>query len=410
MRREHPSRFPASSSNRRSVGAHGYARLQVTPCGMAILIVSMIIAGLVPETQAQIIHGQRPVLTQFLSFSSWDISGDTDLTIQEWHVPVIFKTGVAENVELAVSGALINATGDLRLVNEQISGLADSKIQLSASLMDDQVLLSGGVSLPTGQKKLSADQQELLLWLSSDYLSFPVRNPGEGMNLFGQIGTALPAGQWVFGASAAAYLSGKYEPFDNGREYQPGSRLVLNVGTERIWPANHRLTCDILMIYSTDDKLEGQAVFRDGVQFDTRVRGVVAIGKGSIEGGLRYILRGKDKQLRADADLVTDRNRRHGDDFRLHAVARMPVAPSLALWVSADAKFLAANDYPKASPFFGDAARLTGFGGGVDFDLGPRSRAGVGVRAWTGSSDRAFGLGKVDLSRIELIQRIDFTF
>jgi hypothetical protein len=276
--------------------------------------------------------------------------------------------------------------------------------------MDDQFLLSGGVSLPTGQKKLSNDQQELLTWLSSDFLSFPARNPGEGLNLFGQAGAALPAGQWVFGASLAAHLAGKYEPYDNGREYQPGSRLIFNLGTERIWPADHKLTADFLVIYSTDDELEGRAIFRDGIQFDTRVQGVIVIGNSSLEGGLRYILRGKDKQPGADADLVAESDKRHGDEFRLHSAAHIPAGRSVGLWISIDAKFLSANDYPKTSPFFEDAARLTGFGGGLDFTLGPRSHAGVGARAWTGKSDGALGMGPLDLSGLELLQHFTFTF
>lgn len=375
---------------------------------LTVAFVSVVWTGMDP--QAQIIHGQRPKLTQALTFSSWDISGESDFKVEEWHVPIMLKAGLAENVELAVSAALMNATGELDLVDDQISGLTDSKIQVSASLLDDQMLLSGGVSLPTGQKKLTAEQQELLVWLSSDFLSLPVRNPGEGLNLFGQVGTALPAGQWVFGGSAAVYLAGKYEPYDNGREYQPGSRLILNVGTERIWPANHRLTFDILAIYTTDDKLEGRAIFRDGVQFDTRVHGVVAFGKGSVEGGMRYILRGKDKQPGTGEDLIAEPDKRHGDEFRLHAAGHLPVSPAVGLWVSADAKFLAANDYPEQSPFFEDAARLTGFGGGAEFALGLKSKAGIGIRAWTGSSDGALGLGALDISGIELLQHFIFTF
>lgn len=358
----------------------------------------------------QIVHGQRPVLTQGLVFSSWNISGDKALTIQEWHVPILVRAGVAENVELAVSGALLNATGDEDLGDDQISGLTDSKIQVSSSLMDDQFLLSGGVSLPTGQKKLRNGQREILTWLSSDFLSFPARNPGEGLNLFGQAGAALPAGQWVFGASLAGHLAGPYEPYDNGREYQPGSRLIFNLGTERIWPADHKLTADFLIIYATDDRLEGRAIFRDGVQFDTRVHGVLAVGKGTIEGGLRYILRGKDKQPGTEADLVAEPDKRHGDEFRLHSAAHIPAGQLIRLWASIDAKFLAANDYPRTSPFFEDAAHVAGFGGGLDFALGPRSDAGIGARIWTGKSDGALGLGPFDLSGLELLQHFTLTF
>ncbi len=373
-----------------------------------LLLATVLVCATV--SPAQIIHGQRPQLTQGLTFTSWDISGDDDdINIQEWYVPLMFRTGVAENVELALAGSLLNADGDWDLEDDQISGMTDSKIQVSTSLMDDQFLLSGGVSLPTGQKKLSADQQQLLTWLSSDFLSLPVRNPGEGLNLFGQVGAALPAGQWVFGASLAGHLAGKYEPYDNGREYQPGSRLIVNVGTERIWPADHKLTADILMIYSTDDKLEGRAIFRDGVQFDTRVHGTLVIGHSSLDGGIRYILRGKDKQPGSDADLIAEPDKRHGDEFRLHGGAKFPVSHSVGLWLSVDAKFLSANDYPSTSPFFEDAAQLTGFGGGMDFAMGPKSKVGIGARYWTGKSDGALGMGPLDLSGLELLQHFTLT-
>lgn len=374
------------------------------------LLAAAVISVLSERAEGQIIHGQRPAFSQGMTFASWNISGTDELTIQEWHVPLLIRTGVAENVDLAISGALLNATGDWDIGDDHISGLTDSKIQISSSLMDDQILLSGGVSLPTGQKKLTDEQQRLLTWLSSDFLSFPARNPGEGLNLFAQAGAALPAGQWVFGASVAGHLAGKYEPFDNGREYQPGSRLILDFGTERIWPADHKLTADLIVVYSTEDKLEGRSIFRDGVQFDTRVHGILMLGKNSLEGGLRYILRGKDEQPGTDAELVAESDKRHGDEFRLHAALRLPASQSVGLWASVDGKLLSANDYPKASPFFEDAARLTGFGGGIDFALGPRSSAGAGIRVWAGSSDGALGMGALDLSGFELLQHFTMTF
>lgn len=385
-------------------------RLRTIHMGLMALLVSAIAVIPSLEAHAQIIHGQRPELMQGLTFLSWKVTGDDEFKIEEWHLPVMLRAGLAENVELAVSGALLNASGDLSPNDDAISGLTDSRVQLSASFMDDQVLVSGGASLPTGQSQLTTEQQALLFWLSSDFLSFPVRSPGEGLNIFGQVGTALPAGQWVVGASLALHLAGSYEPYDNGREYTPGSRIIGNIGTERIWPANHRLTCDLLVTYTTDDKLEGNAIFRDGVQFDTRVHGLLALGRGSVEGGFRYILRGKDRVKGTSEELVPEPDKRHGDEFRLYGVGRLPVSHAATLWISGDAKLLSANDYPAASPFFEDAARVTGFGGGVDFALSPRSRAGIGVRGWTGSSDGAMGLGQLDLSGFELMQHFIVTF
>lgn len=322
----------------------------------------------------------------------------------------MLRTGIRENVEMAVSGALVNAEADWNRNDNKINGLTDAKAQVSASFMNDQLLVSGGLSLPTGQTKLSPDEQALLSWLASDFLNFPIKNPGEGLNLFGQIGIATPAGGWVLGASGAVYLAGKYTPYDNDREYQPGSRLVVNFGAEREWPSRHKAGADFIVIYSTDDKVEGESIFRDGMQFDSRIHASLAFGKSNLEAGVRYILRAKDKITGSGENLVGEANNRHGDDFRMYALGRLPMGNTLAGWASIDAKFLAANDYPALHPFFEDKARLTGIGGGIDFGLGPNTKAGIGIKAWRGSSDGALGQDQLDFTGLEVNQQFTVRF
>ena len=379
-------------------------------CRWVIGIFALMIVVAAAPVEAQIVHGQKPELTQGLTFLSWDVTGDTAFTIQEWHVPVIVRAGLRENLELAVYGALVNAEADWNREDNDINGLTDAKVQVSASLMNDQLLLSGGLSLPTGQTELTRDEQALLSWLASDFLNFPIKNPGEGMNVFGQVGFATPAGQWVLGMSSAAYLAGKYTPYDNNHEYQPGSRYVFNAGAEREWPSRHRASVDFIFIYSSDDKVDGKSIFRDGVQLDSRLSGRLAVGKGDLEGGIRYVLRAKDKTTGDGDALVSELNNRHGDDFRLYALGHLPLGGKLAGWASVDAKFLAANDYPPGHPFFEDKARLTGIGGGLDFGLGPRSKAGIGVKVWNGTSDGALGQNQLDFSGLEITQYFSVTF
>jgi hypothetical protein len=379
---------------------------------VAVLVaVAAVALSLLPcPARAQIVHGQRPEVTQGLTFLSWDVTGDTAFTIQEWHVPIVARAGLAENVELSVSGGLLNASADWNLPDDAIDGLTDSKIQVAASLMDDQLLISGGVSLPTGKKELNRDEQALLAWLTSDFLNFPIKSPGEGLNLYGQIGIAAPAGEWVVGASAAFYLAGKYKPYAGTRDYQPGSRFTADLGAQRQWTSGNRVEGDVVFTAATDDKLDGKAVFRDGIQVDSRVMTTLALGKSRLEAGVRAILRGKDKQPGTGDVLISELNNRHGNDLRFHLGGRSPLGHALGAWVSFDAKFLAANGYKKGLPFSEDKAHLSGFGGGLDFTLSERTKAGIGLQGWTGSSDGALGVDNLKFSGLQVSQYFTVTF
>lgn len=363
-----------------------------------------------PKSYGQIVHGQRPELLQGLTFMSWDVKGDTQFTIQEWHVPILARAPLGENFELAVSTGLLNASTDWDVQDDAIDGLTDSKIQISASFLEDQLLASAGVSLPTGRQELNADEQVLLLWLTSDFLNFPVKNPGEGLNLFGQVGVAAPAGEWIVGASGAAYIVGEYTPYEASKKYRPGSRFIVDVGAHRQWHSGSRVETDVIVIYSTDDQLEGRPVYRDGIQLDSRLQASLAAGRGVLEAGIRYIIRTKDKIPDGSESLVSEINNRHGNDLRIRVLGRLPFGQLLSAWASVDAKFLAANDYQAGLPFSEDAARLAGVGGGLDFVLSGRSKAGIGIKGWTGSSDGALGVDKLDLTGLEISQYVSLTF
>lgn len=363
----------------------------------------------IASASAQIIHGQRPEITQGLNYLSWDITGDTSFTISQWYAPITVRAGLAENLELGIYSAATGSEADWSDEDNTLTGLLDSKIQLAAAFLNDRLLISGGVSIPTGKTRLDGHESALIEWMTADFLNFPVKNPGEGLNLFGQMGVATPVAQWVLGAAGAVYVAGEYSPYESNLKYTPGSRIVGNVGIERDWEKRHRLGADLVVIYSTDDKVEGKSVFRDGIQFDGRVLGQVTLGRMVVDGAVRGIVRGKDYQPGEAGKLVSELNNRNGNDLRFHLGMKLPLATAFAIWVSGDAKLLAANSYPSDSPFFEDQARLAGFGGGMDIRLGRRARFEVGARSWTGSSDGALGLKRLDLKGIEFLQRLSVT-
>jgi hypothetical protein len=359
------------------------------------MVMALVVACAVPMNSAnsQIIGGDLSSLSQRFSYTSWGLSGETtDSTIKQWYLPIIVKSDIAPDWQLAFSTAVSGSDADIP--NGDISGLTDTRIQASHSLSDDQVLISGGLSLPTGVTELSPEEQGLLPWLSADFFNFPVKYPGEGLNLFGEVGVALPAGEWVWGTAGAIHYSGEYTPFADGRKYQPGMRLVGTIGADRDWPDQGHVGADLVIILSGNDKAEGNDVFADGTQFDFRLNGRKDFEMGRIDAAARFILRGKNKK----------------HDMRLYVSGRRYFSPKTHGWASVEAKFLAANDWAKGDLLYEDAASVFGFGGGVDFVLSERATAGLGIRLWTGSSDGSYAFEPVDFTGFEFIQRLTMTF
>ena len=189
-----------------------YRRRKAAATAPAFLAaLGLLAACLIPVSpiQSQTIRAGLTTLSQRFSYMSWGLSGDTtDLTVKQWYLPVIVKADVAEDWELSFYSAAAGSDADWDIDNGDISGLTDTRIQAAHSLADDQVLISGGLSLPTGVTELSPERRQLIPWLSADFFNFPVKYPGEGLNLFGEVGVALPAGDWVWGAAGAVHFSG----------------------------------------------------------------------------------------------------------------------------------------------------------------------------------------------------------
>lgn len=369
------------------------------------VLTAMILAGSSVGAQVNSFRGSS--LSQNLTYLSWKLKGDTtDLTVSQLFTPVLLRIRLAEGWNMGLWSAASRSTSNGGS-SPEISGLNDSKFQLTHTMADGQFLLSAGASVPTGQTKLDATKRELIPWLSADFFNFPVKIPGEGLEVFGEAGLALPTSGWVVGLAGAAHYFTKYTPYDDDREYQPGMRLIGTAGIGRDWAERGHVGFDLLAIYSTDDKVDGSAVFGDGMQIEARLVAMTKSASGGLEAMARFIQRGKDRiLLPSNPDPITEASNTNGNDLRVHLGAHHLLAGRLSGWVSFDTKMLMANGYASNNPRFQDAARILGFGGGIDIGLGGRSTLGVGGRYWTGSSDGAFAREKLDLSGFEVVQRL----
>jgi hypothetical protein len=118
----------------------------------------------------------------------------------------------------------------------EISGLTDTQIRGSYTLGGDFVVLTAGVSLPTGQRSVTLEQLLAAGLIGNDFLAFPVSNMGTGLAATGGVAVAVPLGAWSVGAGVSGRRSKAYEPFELPGEsfrYQPGNEWRGRIGVDR---------------------------------------------------------------------------------------------------------------------------------------------------------------------------------
>ena len=386
-------------------------RQTVRRCASLLASVFVFSTLAVSPTDAQIVKGRPSLLHQQFTHLAWTLKGDTtDVTVSQWYLPILVSASVAPTWEVSFLSALSGSDANWSLADDQFSGLSDSRVQVAHAMANDRVLVSAGMSLPTGKTELTPDNRALLPWLTADFFNFPLKYPGEGFNLFGEVGTAMPAGNWTVGVGAAVHYAGEYTPFDDGRKYQPGSRILLTGSAAQDFVGRGHVALNISAIFSGNDKASGEPVFADGTVFDIRLSGQRKTDRGQVDASVRAILRGKNKLLDPQSlDVVLEQNNTNGSDVRLSLRGRHALRNRLDGWLSLEARFLAANGYAPGDPLYEDAASITGLGGGLDLQLSPRATAGLGIRIWRGTSDGAASYEPLDLSGVEIIQRLSFT-
>ncbi|GAB4321467.1 MAG: hypothetical protein Kow0074_12460 [Candidatus Zixiibacteriota bacterium] len=378
---------------------------------IVVIVALMSLLFLANSLQAQIVSGTPSSVSQRFSYLSWTLKGDTtDLTISQWYLPIVITAALQEDWELSVYSSVAASDADWDIADGEVSGLTDSRIQLAHSLADDRILLSGGVSLPTGQTELNESKRSLIPWLTEDFLTFPIKYHGEGLNLYGGVAGAVPAGNWALGLAVGLHLMGEYTPYEDGPDYKPGSRVILTGSAERQWPEQGSLAADLSLVFSGNDEADGTPVFSDGTMLDARFRGRREFSTAALSGGIRLILRGKNDILDlTQAQLVSEENNTNGSEIRLFISGQRDLGERVTGSISVESRLLAANDYEPGSRFYEDAANILGIGAGIDIRLSRMATGGLGVRIWNGSSDGAARFEALDLKGFELTQRLTLT-
>ena len=200
----------------------------------AVLPASVALLTVVPAARGQsLLDAEIRLAPQYVQYQ---VHAPADETIAELAVPVFVTVPAGSRLVFDIGSAYARARVTSGSTRSEISGLTDTQIRGSYTLGGDFVVLTAGVSLPTGQRSVTLEQLLAAGRIGNDFLAFPVSNMGTGLAATGGVAVAVPVGAWSVGAGVSARRSKAYEPFDvpgQSFRYQPGNEWRGRIGVDR---------------------------------------------------------------------------------------------------------------------------------------------------------------------------------
>ncbi|MFH1374512.1 MAG: hypothetical protein ABII79_12025 [bacterium] len=344
---------------------------------------------LVSPVQSQIRFGQPTYGDVQIVYSHWSLKqADTTTEINQMTIPVTGFVPLKENVEAIFYIVSSSNTLKASQTDFSLSGMGDARMQVNHSFMNDQLLLSLGVNMPTGKKKLTIDEELLVVQvLSQNYLSFPMRRFGEGFGFSALLGGAQMLGDLRCGVGVMYQVNGEYEPYAGSDKYDPGD--VLSVNATADWQ-NDRTTVTSEMIFAAygADKFAGSNAFKQSTQLTGRLRVVHKSEAFDAGGGLSYLARGRNSFFYPNST-----QRLFGNEFMIDANLTRGFAEHWRFTPTAEIRMISAaeNNQP-------GTASIVGLGGTVGRTFGSQTTIAVGGKYFTGDADG----GNIDLSGFQI--------
>ncbi len=376
------------------------------PILTVVAVLTVLIACVAPAS-AQIVYGQPAAGQTSVVYNHWKIeAGGVETTLTQLMTPVTAFVPVRDNFDLTFYSS--NSSNSLEALGQELdlNGLGDVRLQGNHSFMGDQLLVSAGLNLPTGKKKLSQlDEIVVLQTMSLNFIDLPMRRFGEGFGFNVLVGGAAVLGEGVRGGAGIMYgFVGAYEPYENGGSFDPGNTFSVNAGIdiavdEYFWSIN--------AIYSVSsvDKFEGIESFKQSPQLDLRAS-VSTGGDGAVFSGLaRYVVRGKN----TDYDILgvkLEEIKLYGNELSLAGAVDFPLGAKLHARPAADLRMISTSGLTFVTstvPGIGDELELggstvLGIGGGLGYKVSENFDAGFGIKLYTGHAAD----GDIDLSGYQL--------
>jgi hypothetical protein len=213
-----------------------------------------------------------PDLEIGVNYRTWTSTlGDTEARLSQFVLPVFFRSNLRKNVDFsylfnaASSELSASVAGDSRL-----SGVTDGKMALGYISSDQRFSAGLGFRVPTGESKLSPEEEEVALALNDRVLGFRVKRYGEGLDVELRGGYATsPNARLALAAGVSYVAKGEFTflSVDEDREatYEPGDEFGLT-GKLRTRALAREWTAGVHMATFSVDRRDGRKEIDEGTQ------------------------------------------------------------------------------------------------------------------------------------------------
>ena len=348
---------------------------------------------LLSSSQAQIIFDQPPEGNVQFIYSHWKVeNGDGQKRIDQVTFPLTGFVPLRDNLEARFYMA--NCSNNLSYTDQDydLSGMSDLRMQVSHSFSDDRFLISGGINMPLGKKKLNrTGERAIIETLSQSYLSFPIRHYGEGFGIDLLVGGATMMQDLRLGGSFSYRYTGSYEPYEEIEDYNPGDIFSINA-TAEVPSGKSTLAADIIYSLYSNDQLGGVDVFKQSPQFDIRLGWMHNAESSTISSNIRYLVRGKNKRFDMDNGDLIQSLKLYGNEFLINGMVGINFEEYWTITPLMELRFIQSNE----SGF--DNCSLFGLGIYQARKISENMNIDVGFKYYTGSADG----GELDLTGLQM--------
>jgi len=324
-----------------------------------LLILSL---GLVETSQSQLSQARflhNSISDVGIGFQHWSFE-NVDDGFTQLAIPITFIYPHSNQLSFdLVTSPAFNSFG-----NSGLGGMSDTRIRGSYIMMEEKLLLTFGLSLPTGKSNLNSDELGVSSVTAIQALRFNVPNLGQGLDVnLGLVG-AHDMGEFTIGGGIGYLMKGSYKPFASSDiGYNPGDEFNITLGAD--YGDENKLTGDVTITFYGGDKSDGSEVFKSGSRILLQLkynRKLNLAGFKPIETTfyLRERTKGKNEFATAGG-LKEESENSNGNQLELGGIGYYPYSDIMGFKGLMDLKFHSNNGYETGGAF------VFGIGGGVNY-------------------------------------------
>ena len=318
-----------------------------------LILISVSSESLLAQTLKSNFFRDKDIQTGFTA-QSWNYG---DERISEFVIPLTIIIPVSQKFTLyaASSSAYANLTSS----STKLYGFTDTRVSGSYVAMDNHLLVTGGVTIPTGKLALDPGQSIVASALASYPLNFKVPSFGQGLTVNFSGVYAFQVQDFIFGAGAGfVYLDGFKVNAGSDLKYKPGPQVSINAGAETNAKnrGNTKYTVDVTYTFYGTDKLGGSDYLKSGSKLIVDARALFSANKTDIMIYARERTKGKNENAGVPEDFNSN-----GNKIEAGGMSYTPTSDKFGIKGVLDLKYYSPNQKEM------DGAMIGGLGTGFSY-------------------------------------------